>query len=48
MIQVRYLFSERSIEDELERETSGDILTVAISYSIMFLYIILALGRITR
>ena len=43
-----YIFSERSIEDELERETSGDILTVAISYSIMFLYIILALGRITR
>ena len=40
--------SERSIEDELERETSGDILTVAVSYSIMFIYIIIALGRITR
>ena len=40
--------SERSIEDELERETSGDILTVAVSYTIMFIYIIIALGRITR
>ena len=40
--------SERSIEDELERETSGDILTVAVSYFVMFIYIIIALGRITR
>ena len=40
--------SERSIEDELERETTGDILTVAVSYTIMLIYIILALGRITR
>ena len=40
--------SERSIEDELEKETSGDVDTVAISYAIMVLYIILALGRVTR
>ena len=31
--------SERSITDELEKETYGDILTIAISYIIMFVYI---------
>lgn len=36
--------SERSIEDELERMSHSDILTVIISYIIMFLYIALALG----
>lgn len=39
--------SERSIADELERETSGDIPTIAISYSIMVVYIVFALGRLT-
>ena len=38
--------AERSIEDEIERESKSDITTVLISYMIMFLYIALALGRI--
>ncbi|CAF0910919.1 unnamed protein product [Didymodactylos carnosus] len=38
--------AERSIEDEIERESRSDIKTVVISYMIMFLYITLALGRI--
>ncbi|XP_048662393.1 NPC intracellular cholesterol transporter 1 isoform X1 [Marmota marmota marmota] len=38
--------TERSIEDELNRESKGDIFTVVISYAIMFLYISLALGHI--
>jgi Niemann-Pick C1 protein len=40
--------SERSIEDELERGTSGDIPTIAVSYAIMVVYIVFALGRVTR
>ncbi|KAL1131976.1 hypothetical protein AAG570_011587, partial [Ranatra chinensis] len=36
--------AERSIEDELERESVAEALTVAISYILMFLYISLALG----
>ena len=35
--------SERSIEDELDRETYGDLATIAMSYIIMFLYITLSL-----
>ncbi|CAF3027737.1 unnamed protein product [Rotaria socialis] len=38
--------AERSIEDEIERESKSDIKTVLISYMIMFLYIAVALGRI--
>ncbi len=41
-------YTERSIEDELERETAGDVITIAISYLIMFAYITFALGRINR
>ncbi|KAL3891661.1 hypothetical protein ACJMK2_003913 [Sinanodonta woodiana] len=37
--------SERSIQDELDRESSSDILTIAISYFIMFAYISIALGK---
>ena len=40
--------SERSIEDELLRETYEDIGTIALSYILMFVYITIALGRITR
>ncbi len=36
----------RSIEDELERETSGDVLTIALSYLIMFFYITFSLGQV--
>lgn len=38
--------SERSIEDELERESQSDISTILISYMIMFVYIAIALGHI--
>jgi Niemann-Pick C1 protein len=37
--------TERSITDELSRETTTDIPTVIISYSAMFLYVSLALGE---
>lgn len=38
--------SERSIEDELERESQSDVSTILISYLIMFVYIALSLGHI--
>ncbi|XP_050534244.1 NPC intracellular cholesterol transporter 1 isoform X2 [Daktulosphaira vitifoliae] len=38
-------FSERSAEDELNRESHSDVSTIAISYIVMFLYIVMALGR---
>lgn len=40
--------AERSIEDELERGSHSDILTIAISYIIMFIYIAIALGDVNR
>lgn len=39
--------SERSVEDEINRESNSDISTIVISYAIMFLYISLALGHIS-
>ncbi|XP_040569202.2 LOW QUALITY PROTEIN: NPC intracellular cholesterol transporter 1-like [Lepeophtheirus salmonis] len=39
--------SERSIEDELAKETYGDISTIAVSYIIMFIYITFSLGENT-
>uniref|UniRef100_A0A8C7T4A6 Niemann-Pick disease, type C1 n=1 Tax=Oncorhynchus mykiss TaxID=8022 RepID=A0A8C7T4A6_ONCMY len=38
--------SERSIEDEINRESESDLSTVMVSYVIMFVYISLALGHI--
>ena len=38
--------SERSIEDELNRESQSDILTILVSYLIMFAYIAISLGQI--
>jgi len=38
--------AERSIEDELDRESQSDVLTVVVSYVIMFAYIAIALGQI--
>lgn len=38
-------YSERSVQDELSRETYGDLATIAISYILMFLYITIALGQ---
>lgn len=40
--------AERSIEDELDRQSQSDIVTVAVSYLIMFIYIMLALGDINK
>lgn len=38
--------SERSIEDELDRSSHSDVLTILISYVIMFAYIAIALGQV--
>jgi len=38
--------SERSIEDELNRESQSDVLTILVSYLIMFLYIAISLGHV--
>lgn len=40
--------AERSIEDEIDRQSQSDIVTVAVSYLIMFIYILLALGDINH
>ena len=37
--------AERSIQDELDRESNTDIVTILVSYLIMFLYITVALGQ---
>lgn len=38
--------SERSIEDELKRESESDIITILVSYLIMFVYIAISLGHV--
>lgn len=38
--------SERSIEDELLRESQSDISTIIVSYMIMFVYIAISLGHV--
>ncbi|OAF65485.1 Niemann-Pick C1 protein [Intoshia linei] len=40
--------SERSIEDEIARQSHSDILTILISYLLMFLYVSLTLGHIRK
>lgn len=37
--------AERSIQDELQRESEGDVITILISYCIMFAYIALGSER---
>lgn len=37
--------AERAIQDELDRATNTDIITIFVSYMIMFLYITVALGQ---
>lgn len=37
--------AERSIEDELARSSEAEVVTVVISYCVMFIYIVLALGK---
>lgn len=47
--QLRLAFySERSIEDEIERQSQSDVLTIAISYLVMFAYVAISLGRSTN
>ena len=38
-------FSERSVNDELERQSLSDVTTIAISYIMMFLYVSSSLGQ---
>lgn len=38
--------SERSIEDELERGSKSDIITIVVSYLLMFAYIAISLGHV--
>jgi Niemann-Pick C1 protein len=38
--------AERSVEDEINREGSADIITVVISYLVMFAYVSLSLGQL--
>ncbi|KAJ8923333.1 hypothetical protein NQ315_001891 [Exocentrus adspersus] len=38
--------SERSIEDELDRESQSDVVTILVSYLIMFAYIAVSLGQV--
>ncbi|XP_057666723.1 NPC intracellular cholesterol transporter 1-like isoform X1 [Diorhabda carinulata] len=40
--------SERSIEDELDKESRSDVVTILISYMIMFAYIAISLGQINK
>lgn len=37
--------SERSIQDEINRESQSDVGTILISYTVMFVYIAFALGQ---
>ena len=37
--------AERGIEDELQRESEGEVTTIIISYLIMFFYISVSLGQ---
>lgn len=40
--------SERSIEDELDRESKSDISTILVSYLLMFAYIAVSLGHVNE
>lgn len=40
-------YTERSIEDELKRESASDVVTILISYLIMFIYVTVALGNLS-
>ena len=37
--------AERAVQDELDRASNTDIITIFVSYMIMFLYITVALGQ---
>lgn len=38
--------AERSVQDEIERLSSSEMITVIVSYLVMFTYIALSLGKI--
>jgi len=38
--------AERSIEDEINRESGADVMTIITSYLIMFAYVAIALGKL--
>ncbi|XP_011706426.1 PREDICTED: Niemann-Pick C1 protein-like [Wasmannia auropunctata] len=38
--------TEKSIQDELDRTSKAEMITVVISYLVMFVYVALALGKI--
>jgi len=38
--------TEKSIEDELDRTSKAEMITVVISYLVMFVYVAFALGKI--
>lgn len=38
--------TEKSIQDELDRTSKAEVITVVISYLVMFVYVAIALGRI--
>ncbi|XP_054165831.1 NPC intracellular cholesterol transporter 1-like [Oppia nitens] len=40
-------YSERSLEDELDRQSKSSLITIVISYAVMFVYISISLGRFT-
>ena len=44
LMDISYV-SERSIEDEVIRESVGDIVTISVSYIMMFAYVTLSLGK---
>ncbi|KAK9740157.1 hypothetical protein RND81_03G015700 [Saponaria officinalis] len=52
MVQAKNLTlsfsSESSIEDELKRESTADVITIVISYLVMFAYISLTLGDMSQ
>jgi Niemann-Pick C1 protein len=46
-ISIVYM-AERSIQDEIIRESTADIGTIAISYILMFVYVSISLGQVDR
>lgn len=42
---IFFLLPQRSVEDEIQRESTADIYTIALSYLVMFGYVSIALGQ---
>ena len=41
-------YTERSTTDEVTRGAESDVLTIAVSYLVMFVYVSVALGKFTK